>query len=377
MNKIIVFSLIVIFMLLIFTGCGESKEIYDEEKTNVGKYKMPDEMSEHEGTWLQWPHDKTYGKGYKKEVESIWIGMTKELTEGENVHIVAYDEREKDYIVSQLIEKDIDMDKVDFYIFKTDDVWARDNGPIFVYDNNRNLTILDWGFNGWGKKVAYKKDRLLRSLIGEELGIETLDLQDVVLEGGAIEIDGNGTLISTLSAVTNKNRNSDLTQSEIEEYLRIYYSVTNFIWLDGVEGSDITDFHIDGFVKYYNESTIITLNKEDLIEWGVSDKDIDILMNARDAFNKRYEYINLPLTKNNVILESGKKLGYKGSYVNYYIGNTVVLVPNYNDSTDKIANDIIQELYPERKVVGIDVRDLYQYGGMIHCITQQQPIGLK
>ena len=195
MNKIIVFSLIVIFMLLGFTGCGESKETYEEEKTNVGKYKMPDEMSEHEGTWLQWPHDKTYGKGYKKEVESIWIEMIRELIEGENVHIVAYDEREKNYIVSQLIDENIDMDKVDFYIFKTDDVWARDNGPIFVYDNNKNLTILDWGFNGWGKKVKYKKDRLLRSLIGKELGIETVDLQDVVLEGGAIELDGNGTLI--------------------------------------------------------------------------------------------------------------------------------------------------------------------------------------
>ena len=120
------------------------------------------------------------------------------------------------------------------------------------------------------------------------------------------------------------------------------------------------------------------MNEDDLsIEWGVSKKDINTLMESKNINGNPYEYIYLPLSKNNVILDSGKKLGYKGSYINFYIGNDVILVPNYNDENDKKANAIIQELYPNRKVVGIDVRELYQYGGMIHCVTQQQPINKK
>lgn len=123
--------------------------------------------------------------------------------------------------------------------------------------------------------------------------------------------------------------------------------------------------------------TIITLSKNDLVEWGLSIKDIKILLNAKNALGEPYKYVYLPISKHNVTLENGEVLEEKGSYVNFYIGNKVLLVPNYNDSNDKIANDPIQKLYPERKVVSIDVRSLYQHGGMIHCVTQQQPVKLN
>ncbi|MCM1988340.1 agmatine deiminase family protein [Oceanirhabdus seepicola] len=385
MKKIMVLSIGAIFILFVLVGCIHHNENlsegnYDkkEKKNNImGKYTMPDEKEEHEGTWLQWPHDKTYGEGYKESVESIWIEMASELSKGENVHIIVYDEFEKEHVYNIINDHSLDMEKIDFYVYPTDDVWVRDNGPIFVYDNKQNLKMMDWGFNGWGEKTPYKNDILIPSILSKDLGIERVELHNVVLEGGAIELDGNGSVLSTRSAVTNSNRNPDLTEEEIEEYLREYYGVSNFIWLDGVAGIDITDFHIDGFAKFFDGYTIITLKEEDLIEWGVSDKDIEILMNAKNAEGKLYEYIYLPLSKNNVVLENGKDLGYKGSYANYYIGNSVVLVPNYNDPNDNIANEIIQELYPKRKVVGIDVRELYQYGGMIHCVTQQQPVKLK
>jgi agmatine deiminase len=119
------------------------------------------------------------------------------------------------------------------------------------------------------------------------------------------------------------------------------------------------------------------MKKNDLTEWGVTNKDIQTLMSAKNAFDKPYQYVYLPISKNNVVLDNGENLGYKGSYINYYIGNTVVLVPNYNDPNDKAANDIIQKLYPDRKVIGIDVRELYKEGGMIHCVTQQQPVNLS
>lgn len=381
MNKIIKFCFMVALSSAMITGCAQSNKGSENNISisgeKIGKYTMPDEKSEHEGTWLQWPHNFTYGEGYKEKVEPIWIEMASALSQGEKVHIVAYDESEKEKIYNILADKGVNMDKIDFFIHPTDDVWARDNGPIFVYDNDKNLKIMDWGFNGWGKKTPFEKDALLRGALSKDLGIERIDLSAVVLEGGAFELDGNGTFLATRSAVTNKNRNPKLSEAEIEKYIKDNLVATNFIWLDGVPGLEITDFHIDGFAKFYDKSTIITLSENDLIDWGLSEKDIKRLMDAKNATGEPYKYVYLPLSKNKVVLEEGKDLGYKGSYANFYIGNKVVLVPNYNDPNDKIANDIIQKLYPDRKVVGIDVRELYKNGGMIHCVTQQQPVKLK
>ncbi|MBD8497911.1 agmatine deiminase family protein [Paenibacillus sp. CAU 1523] len=379
MNKMMVLCSGVLVTAGILVGGLHSSPAasYSAQAQSVGKYTMPDERSKHEGTWLQWPHNYTYGKGHKENLEDIWIEMTSALSEGENVHIIAYDKYEKEYIYDLLYEEGVDMDKIDFYIVPTDDVWARDTAPIFVYDKDNNLKMMDWGFNGWGKKTPYKKDAAISKKLSKQLGMENIDLNEVVLEGGAFELDGNGTFLSTRSAVTNKNRNAGFTEKEIEEYMTEYLGATNFVWLDGVPGLDITDFHIDGFAKFHDKSTIVTMNEYDLEDWGVTKKDIKTLMNAKNVSNKPYQYVKLPLTKKNVRLDSGKNLGYKGSYINYYIGNTVVLVPNYNDPNDKVANDRIQKLYPDREVVGIDVRELYKDGGMIHCVTQQQPIDLK
>lgn len=343
----------------------------------VGKYTMPEEKSEHEGTWLIWPHNYTYGEGTKENLETIWIEMASALSKGENVHIIAYDKHEQDYIYDLLYDEGLDMAKFDFYLIPTDDVWARDTAPLFVYDKNNDLKLMDWGFNGWGKKTAYKKDAALAKHMSKELGMDRIDLNGIVLEGGAFELDGNGTFASTRSAVTNKNRNPKNSEAAIEKVIAENLGVSNFIWLDGVPGLDITDFHIDGFVKFYDPSTIVTMNKADLKEWGVTNKDVKTLMNAKNVSGKPYKYVNLPITKSNVVLDSGEDLGYRGSYINYYVGNDVVLVPNYYDPQDQKANDIIQKLYPDREVIGIDVRELYKDGGMIHCVTQQQPIRLK
>lgn len=384
------YPIVISMILMLFISCSatkisavekkdieKNKILTEVESTDDTKYIFPFEDEENEGTWLQWPHDYTYGKGLKDELDPIWIEMTRGLTPGENVHIIVYNKKEQNRVRNLLTEEGIHMDKVDFYIYPTDDVWVRDNGPVFVYDKDNNLMMADWGFNGWGKKAPYKKDLEIPKKLSKTLNIPRIDIHEVILEGGSVEFDGNGTCLSTRSAVINKNRNQNLTEKDIEAYIKKYYGASNFIWLDGVVGEDITDFHIDGFAKFYNNSTIITMDEKDLIEWGVSEKDINTLMEAKDINGDSYEYVYLPLSKNNVVLESGKKLGYKGSYANFYIGNDVILVPNYNDENDKKANAILQKLYPNRKVVGVDVRELYQYGGMIHCVTQQQPINKK
>jgi len=261
-----------------------------------------------------------------------------------------------------------------FFIHQNDDVWVRDNGPMFVYNSNGNLIILDWGFNGWGNDAPYAKCDLIPTALSNDLALPVVDLSAMVLEGGAIEHDGRGSMMATRSSVTHSSRNPQLTESQIEEFLTTNMGISNFIWLDGVYGSEITDMHIDGFVKFANDSTIVTFNNADLAYWELSQKDIDTLLNAKNIDEVPYHFVIVPLTQNNVSTAYGYQLDYKGSYCNYYIANNVVLVPNYNDPNDAIANAIIQDLYPNRTVIGIDVRNLYENGGMIHCVTQQQPV---
>jgi agmatine deiminase len=175
------------------------------------------------------------------------------------------------------------------------------------------------------------------------------------------------------SSILNNNRNSGMTQAQAEAIFTKYLGVTNFIWLDGVPGLEITDQHIDGFARFGNASTIVTMETADLLDFQVKQTDIDKLYAAKNKSGTAYTFLKLPLTQNNVTTAYGTALNYKGSYCNYYISNTKVLVPNYNDPNDAVANAKIQTLYPTRTVVGIDVRNLYANGGMIHCVTQQQP----
>lgn len=337
-------------------------------------YTMPAESSPHEGTWLQWPHEYQYGLPYSIKLNNTWIDITKALVSSERVHIIVYNESEKAKVIKMLEFENISTKNIDFSIYQTDDFWVRDNGPIFVKDKNNKLFIEDWGFNAWGKNAKYSFCNQIPSKIAKDKNIELIDLNSpLILEGGAVEVDGEGTLMATKSAILNSNRNPKINQTQLEELLTKYYGVTNFIWLTGVKRLEITDMHIDGFARFVNSQTIITMAKTDLEYWEVPKADINKLFSARNKNNKSYRRVFLPLTKETVTTDYGRKLAYKASYLNYYVANKVVLVPNYNDENDEIANAIIQKQYPNRKVIGIDSRNLYANGGMIHCVTQQQP----
>lgn len=336
-------------------------------------YFMPGEDLPHEGTWLQWPHNNLYGPFYQGDVQSTFVGMANALQSGENVHIIAYDANHQNQIIQALNNASVPMTNIDFYIYPTNDVWVRDNGPIFVFDSNDEMHILDWGFNGWGNDSPYNLCDPIPGMISSDLQIPSVDLSAMILEGGAIEHDGQGTMMATSSSVTHSSRNPNLTEQEIETYLTNYMGFTNFIWLDGVYGTEITDMHIDGFVKFANDSTIVTMNTADLTYWQVSLADQSTLINATNVNNEPFNFVTVPLTQNDVVTTYGNNLGYKGSYCNYYIGNDVVVVPTYNDPNENVALGIIQSVHPNRTVVGVDVRNIYEYGGMIHCLTQQQP----
>ncbi len=370
----------IILSLLMVQNCGTTNESENTDTTTEILYTMPEETSLHEGTWLQWPHQYQYGLAYRNSLDATWVAMTKELVTSEKVHIIAYNDTEKNRIIGLLNAQNFPLTNVDFKIYKTDDVWIRDNGPIFVHDKNGSLVIEDWGFNGWGNKtdsgypIEYANCNVIPQKVGADIGKTVVDLNNTLInEGGSVEIDGNGTMMACKSSILNSNRNPGKTQAEVEAVFKKYLGVTNFIWLDGQAGLELTDQHIDGFARFGNSTTIVTMNESDLLDFDVKQSDITKLYASKNKKGENYQFVKVPLTQNNVVKTDGTDLGYKGSYVNYYIANTKVLVPNYNDPNDSVANSIIQTLYPDRTVVGIDVRNLYENGGMVHCVTQQQP----
>ena len=343
------------------------------------QYTMPGEGMQHEGTWLQWPHNFTYPPWHQDDNEPAFIEMVAALETGENVHIIVYDVNEQTHVQQALTTASIPLTNIDFYIHQNDDYWVRDNGPIFVYDANNDLTILDFGFNGWGGDAPFVLDDLIPTLLASDLSLPIIDLSAFVFEGGSIEIDGNGSVLLTRSSITAADRNPNLTESQIEDYMTTYLGLTNFIWLDGQFGGnlDITDMHIDGFAKFADANTIITMSNTDLTYWGLSNQDITTLNAAADVNGTPYSFINLPLTQNDVTTSWGGNVQFKGSYVNYYVANYAVLVPIYNDPNDVLALSIIQTAYPSKTVIGIDCSNMFYEGGMVHCVTQQQPIDLS
>jgi agmatine deiminase len=352
-------------------------------------YSFPDEAEQHEGTWLQWPHGFEYGNSFMTENNATWVAMTNALQVNEKVHIIHYNATHKTQILNLLSAASVPTTNVTFHLSQTNDVWARDNFGVFVRNASGALVLQDWGFNGWGGDFNFAKDNLVPAIASSASGIPLLNLNSVLtVEGGSWELDGAGTFLATKTSILSQAnpsspagvlsiRNLGKTQAQAEAIFTQYIGATKFIWLDGWYSSDdITDAHIDGFAKFAPGNILVTMNQADLLYWGVPQSDINILYAASNASNVVFTKVYLPLTAIDVKKTNGFSLGYKGSYANYYVANNRVLVPNYNDANDAVANAIIAGLYPGRTVVGIDVRNLYGNGGMVHCVTQQQPMPL-
>jgi agmatine deiminase len=365
-----------IFLSILISFINSCAGNIKEEPTNMTEilYTFPEESAPHEGTWLQWPHHYQYGIDFREDLDPTWIALAMELATSEKVHIIAYNQTEKNRIVDLLNAHSVDVANIDFRIYPNDDFWIRDNGPIYVHDNNGKLVIQDWGFNGWGGKADFENCNAIPARIGQDQNRTVVDLNAIMTnEGGSVELDGNGTLMACKSSILNSNRNPGMNQLSAENIFKKYLGATNFIWLDGQAGLEITDQHIDGFARFGNSSTIVTMEKNDLLDYDVLQSDIDKLYAAKNKEGIGYHFLKLPLTQNNVVTTYGQNLGYKGSYCNYYIANTKIIVPTYADPNDEVAIQLLQTLYPDRAIVGIDFRNVYANGGMVHCVTQQQP----
>lgn len=340
-----------------------------------GMYTLPPKDGPHASTWLQWPHQHQYGMLYRDDLDPTWVELTRQLVASEEVDIIVYDATEADRVTGLLNDASVDMARVRLHEMRTDDFWVRDNGPVFALDSTGRLVVVDFGFNGWGGKADFAQCDAIPQRIAQLQGRPRVDLNDVLInEGGSIELDGHGALMACKSSILNANRNPGMTQDEVERIFTTYLGATHFIWLDGQPGIDITDQHIDGFARFAAPNTIVTMSPADLMAYDVLPSDVDKLYAARNGDGVPYDFVTLPLTQNDVVTTYGLDLGYPGSYCNYYVANTVVLVPTYADPNDAVALDILRTVYPGRTVVGIDFRNAYAEGGMTHCVTMQEPV---
>lgn len=346
----------------------------DQNRTPIELgYRMPAEWERHESTWLSWPKDPlSFPDELLPQVEKTYLRIIGSLNQNEKVNLLVDDEKYEEKVIQLLESEKIKTDNVIIHKIKTQDVWFRDYGPIFLKKQSKNEAIIaftHWGFNAWGDKYKELKQD---SHIPEELALNIPCFRpDMVLEGGSIEMNGLGTCLTTEQCLLNPNRNPNLTKTQIEKNLSDYLGANNIIWLkDGITGDD-TDGHVDDIARFVNKDTVVSVveeNKSD--ENHESTKtNLDILKNAEDQDGNKLNIIALPMP--NAVIYKGQRL--PASYANFFIANKTVLVPTFNDDNDKKALRILQKLFPDRKVIGINCRALVYGFGSIHCIAQQQP----
>ncbi len=349
-------------------------------------YHMPAEWELHEGTWLIWPHNDTH-EGSQLHLEHLWLTMTIALHEHENVHIVVTDERRCEHLQRQVTYYGLNGTNIDIHIIPNEDVWVRDCGPIFLVNKSGDLVVTSWNFNGWGERFPFQKDRLVPEKVAKMLGLDLFSAP-ITLEGGGIEVNGQGTLIATRSSVINSNRNPCVGQDDIENAIRNYLGIEQIIWLSGASrefcdavGSD-TDMHVDGCARFVGESTVMYLWTDDETNpyYPYLKKHREELENALTKSGKKLTLVPLPKPKNQMystLVESTRppfnSVSSLTTYANFYIANKVVLVPVYGDVVDSNAKSIIAEHFPDREIIGIPAWATAERGGMMHCVTQQQP----
>ena len=330
---------------------------------------MPAEWDKHEAIWLSWPHDPTTFTSGVERVEKTYIQIIKYLHKDEQVNLFVKDAIMKQKVKTLLSQVNVDLSRVQFFEFDYADVWFRDYGPIFVRNPNE-LAMVHWGFNSWGQKYEeLLKDAQIPHVINEHMGLTCFE-PGIVLEGGSIDVNGKGTLLTTKQCLLNKNRNACLPKEKIEAYLKDYLGVSHIIWLHfGIAGDD-TDGHVDDLARFVNPTTVACAFEESDDENSKALKqNYQTLCNSIDQDGKKLNIVKLPMPGN--VEYKNKRL--PASYTNFYIGNKTVLVPTFRSENDKAALAILRELFPTRKVVGIDCIDLICGFGAIHCISQQQP----
>ena len=333
-------------------------------------YHMPAEWEPHAATWLSWPQREgiSFPSSFDRVLPTL-RAMVEALIGSEQVCInVCNGAHEAE---AREVLCDLPMERVTFYRIPTNEPWCRDHGPIFLTRQEEpRLAIVDWDYNGWGGKYPpYELDEVVPTRVAEILKIPVF-YPRMVLEGGSIEVNGAGALLTSEGCLLNKNRNPNLRRDEIEKRLRDMLGVREILWLgQGTEGDD-TDGHIDNLARFVSEETVLVAIEEDRADANYEPLQDNLARLRKMKFNDRsLDIVTLPMPRKMV----RQDLRLPASYANFYIANRCVLFPTYGDPHDEVALSIVQKFFPNRRVVGIDCRELIWGLGAFHCLTQQQP----
>ena len=340
-------------------------------------FSMPAEWHPHEGTWLTWPKDPETWPGRVERVEEIYLEIIAALAPHETVNVLVDDEP-----AEQSVRQRGDFtgaQNVRFHQIPTVDSWIRDYGPNFLISASGAGAFNDWGFNAWGNKYeALKQDDRVPRLLEPVLRLPRFE-PGIVMEGGSIEVNGNGCVLTTEQCLLNPNRNPDLSRTEIEAYLKNYLGVTKVLWLgEGIVGDD-TDGHIDDIARFVLPNVIVCAIEDDPEDanYELLQENLARLKRMTDANDRAFEIVTLPMPG----VVGGESTNTRNldrlpaSYANFYIANNVVLLPVFGHENDARAIDTIQKLFSDRRVISIDCEPLVWGMGTIHCLTQQQPRG--
>lgn len=331
-------------------------------------FVMPAEWGLHEATWTCWPFDDDMWFGYLNKVRDEFAELVKTIAKFEPVHLLVRDKEAKE----SAIKKINNLNNISIHEIPLDDIWFRDNGPIFVKNQN-NVSFVKWEFNSWGQKYNWELDNLAPFYVSQFLNMNYFQ-SDIIMEGGSLEVNGNGIALTTKQCLLSKMRNPNLSEKEIESNLKNYLGIEKVIWLNnGLEG-DHTDGHIDTIVRFVDEKTIVYSLTDDKHDpnYNTMMENFEILQSATDLNGKPFTLIPLVLPKNRMDI-AGKRLPC--TYANFYIGNEFVVVPTYHDPNDAIALKTLEKLFHNRKIIGLSSQEIIKGGGSFHCVTQQQPSG--
>ncbi len=335
-------------------------------------YRMPAEWEPHAAVWLAWPHDRlTFPKGLES-VEENYLQIIEALYQSESIHLCVTNEEMKQRVVERIKSKGINLSRVHLHLFDYADVWFRDYGPIFlVHREEKHLAMVHWYFNAWGQKYeTHLKDTRVPSFIHKKMTIPYFE-PEMVLEGGSIDVNGMGTLLTTEQCLLHPSRNPHLQKEEIEETLKAYFGVSHIIWLkNGISGDD-TDGHVDDIARFVNPTTVVCAFESDENDenFPILKENFERLLDSTDQDGNALDVIRLPMP--GPVHGDGERL--PASYANFYIGNETVLVPHFGHENDSAALEVLQSLFSTRRVTGLRCDDLIYGFGALHCITQQQP----
>jgi len=329
-------------------------------------FRMPAEWARHEATWLAWPHETSDWPGKFAPVPWVYGDIVRRLARVEKVRILVEDE-DAEHAARRVLKKaGADLNAVEFFLHRTNRSWTRDYCPIFVTKSSGEIAITNWIFNGWAKYENSALDNSIPAWIAGKLGIEAFE-PGIVLEGGSIDVNGAGALLTTEECLLSpvQARNPGKSRADLEEIFAAYLGIHRVIWLNrGITGDD-THGHVDDLARFTDEGTIVTVMEDDPADPNHEPLKENLGILRRTDFR----IVTLPMPE--PVYFDGQRL--PASYANFYIANETVLVPVFNDPNDRAALNTLADLFPGRKVVGIYCGDLVLGLGTLHCMTQQQP----